>query len=380
MTNILLTGGRAPATLELARAFHRAGHTVFMAESLHGHLSQPSRAITKNFFVPPPRQKPYEFIDALKTIVVENKIDLLIPTCEEAFYVAMRRDQFPCAVFVEPIKKLNSLHNKWHFVMNAIEHELYTPDTMYLNNQDDLLHAFAHWRELVLKPVYSRFATRTLILPTLKHALYKLTVNSKSPWVAQEYIKGTQICTYSICHNGHITAHTAYSSTFTAGQGAMVAFQHLDHLGTFNWVKTFVEKNQFTGQIAFDFIQSHDGQIYALECNPRATSGVHLLASHPNFTEAFLNPNMDCITPTGDHSSMLATAMLVYGLPRSFKDNQLAHWIKTFFASNDVILDFKDFMPFILQFRSILAYLFLAKREKITALEASTFDIEWNGE
>ena len=380
MSNILLTGGRAPATLELARAFHNAGHTVFMAESLRGHLSQPSNAITKNFFVPPPRQQPSAFIDALKTIIVENKINLLIPTCEEAFYVAMGRDELPCAVFVESIKKLNGLHNKWHFVINAIGNDLYAPETMYLNNQDELLHAFAHWRELVLKPVYSRFAARTLILPTLKDALYKLTVNSKTPWVAQEYIKGRQICTYSICHYGHITAHTAYSPTITAGEGAAIAFEHLDHLGTFNWVKTFVEKNEFTGQIAFDFIQSPDGQLCGLECNPRATSGVHLLASHPKFTEAFLNPNMDCITPTSDHSSMLATAMLIYGLPGALKKNQLTQWIKIFFTSNDVILDFKDPMPFIMQFKSILAYLFLARKEKITALEASTFDIEWNGE
>jgi hypothetical protein len=55
-------------------------------------------------------------------------------------------------------------------------------------------------------------------------------------------------------------------------------------------------------------------------------------------------------------------------------------WIKTFFTSNDVILDFKDINPFIMQFKSILAYLSLARKEKITALEASTFDIEWNGE
>ena len=380
MANILFTGGRAPATLELVRAFHRAGHTVFMAESLPGHLSQPSNTIKKNFLVPPPRQKTQAYIDALKRIIVENKIGMLIPTCEEVFYISMGREQLPCIVFVESLKKMNDLHNKWHFVINAIGHDLYAPETMYLVNQDDLLHAFAHWRELVLKPVYSRFAARTLILPTLKQALYKLTISANSPWVAQEYIKGRQICTYSICHDGHITAHTAYSSVFTAGTGAAITFEHMDHLGTFNWVKTFVGKNQFTGQIAFDFIQSHDGQIYALECNPRATSGVHLLASHPKFAEAFLNPNMDCITPISDDSSMLATAMLVYGLPRALKQNQLAQWVKIFFASDDVILDSKDPMPFIMQFKSILTYLSLSRKEKITALEASTFDIEWKGE
>ena len=224
MTNILFTGGRAPATLELVRAFHRAGHTVFMAESLPGHLSQPSNTIKKNFLVPPPRQKTQAYIDALKRIIVENKIGMLIPTCEEVFYISMGREQLPCIVFVESLKKMNDLHNKWHFVINAIGNDLYAPETMYLVNQDDLLHAFAHWRELVLKPVYSRFAARTLILPTLKQALYKLTISSNSPWVAQEYIKGRQICTYSICHDGHITAHTAYSSAITAGEGAALPF------------------------------------------------------------------------------------------------------------------------------------------------------------
>ena len=100
MSNILLTGGRAPATLELARAFHRAGHTVFMAESLRGHLSEPSNAIEQNFLVPPPRQQMPGFINALRDIIARNKIDLLVPTCEELFYIAMGRDQLPCKVFV----------------------------------------------------------------------------------------------------------------------------------------------------------------------------------------------------------------------------------------------------------------------------------------
>ncbi len=380
MANILLTGGRAPAALELARVFHNAGHTVFMAESLRGHLSQPSNAIRKNFLVPPPRQQTSAFLDALKSIIVENKIDLLIPTCEEVFYVAMGRDQLPCVVFAESIKKLNDLHNKWNFIVNAVGHGLYAPETILINNQDDMLHAYSHWRELVIKPVYSRFAGQTLILPSLKQALAALALNSKSHWVAQEYIKGAQICTYSVCLNGRITAHTTYPSTFTAGQGAAIVFKHINHPAIFKWVKTFVEKNTFTGQIAFDFIETPNGQLYALECNPRATSGVHLLASHPNFVEAFLNPNILCVNPVKDHSYMLATAMLVYGFPKSLKNNQIAAWVKTFFTSDDVILDFKDPMPFIMQYRSILAYVSLARKEKITALEASTFDIEWNGE
>ncbi len=375
--NILLTGGRAPATLELARAFHRAGHTVIMAESLRGHLSQPSAAVKANFVVPAPRQNKEAFLIALKHIIVENKIDLLIPTCEEIFYVSMGRDQLPCTVFAEPIQKLNSFHNKWNFVVNAIGLDLYAPETILISSQDDLLHAYAHWRGLILKPVYSRFAARTLILPPLQKALS--TLRFESPWIAQEFLEGRQYCTYSVCHNGIVHAHTTYPSEFTAGQGATIVFEHVEHPAIFNWVKTFVRENNFTGQIAFDFIQTPNGQLYALECNPRATSGVHLLASNPMFVDAFIDPKPGCVTPLDESTHMVSTAMLMYALPAAIKNSRFLNWLKTFFTSRDVIFDLKDPMPFLLQFRSISAYLALAKKYGISPLEASTFDIEWNG-
>jgi predicted ATP-grasp superfamily ATP-dependent carboligase len=378
--NILLTGGRAPAALELARAFHRAGHTVFMAESLRGHLSQPSAAIKANFVVPAPRQEQDAFVVALKNIIEQNQIDLLIPTCEEVFHVAMRREEFPCTVFTESIQKLDLLHNKWKFIVNAADHGLSVPESMLITSMDGLLHAYAQWKELVLKPIYSRFASRTLIRPQLRELSSTLTFHSNAAWVAQGYLQGTEICSYSICHNGKITAHTAYPSTFTAGQGAAIVFEHMDHPAIFQWVKTFVARNHFTGQIAFDFIQTSSGQVFALECNPRATSGVHLLASHPQFVEAFLNPHLDCITPIDGSSHMLSLAMLIYELPAALKQNTIKQWLKTFLTSDDVVLDYSDPLPFLLQFRSLLFYLNLARKKGISPLEASTFDIEWNGE
>ena len=375
--NILLTGGRSPATLDLARAFHRAGHTVFMAESLRGHLSQPSAAVKANFVMPAPRQNKEAFLVALKNIIIENKIDWLIPTCEEIFYVSMGRDQLPCMVFAEPIKKLNQFHNKWNFVVNAIGLDLYAPETILINSHEDLLHAYAHWRELVLKPIYSRFAARTLIMPPLQMALS--TLKFDSPWIAQEFLDGRPYCTYSVCHHGVIHAHTTYPSTFTAGRGATIVFEHVEHPVIFNWVKTFVRENNFTGQIAFDFIQTPNGQLYALECNPRATSGVHLLASNPMFVDAFLDPQPGCVTPLDRSTHMLSTAMLMYALPESIKGGQFLKWLKAFFTSNDVILDLRDPLPFFFQFKSIFAYLALSKKYGISPLEASTFDIEWNG-
>ncbi|MBI2330594.1 MAG: hypothetical protein HYU84_00150 [Chloroflexi bacterium] len=375
--NILLTGGRAPVTLDLARAFHRAGHTVFMAESLHGHLSQPSNAIKANFVVPAPRRETEAFLAALKRIIEENQIELLIPTCEEVFHVAKGLDTLPCRVFTEPLEKLDRFHNKWKFVVYAGECDLRVPESMLVTREDDLLFAYAHWRGLVLKPVYSRFASRTLILPPLKEALSTLTFSE--PWIAQEYIEGRQFCSYSVCQNGRVTAHAVYPTTFT------VAFQPVEHAAIYEWVRTFVEHYNVTGQMAFDFIETADGHVVALECNPRATSGVHLLTENPQFVESFFNTStssvqMPCVTPYVHTSRMLGTAMLVYGMPAAIKNGNFNAWLKAFLHSDDVILDFQDPLPFLLQLRSIFAYMNLGRRQRISALEASTFDIEWNGE
>lgn len=378
MTNILLTGGRAPATLDLARAFHRAGHTVFMAESLCGHLSQPSTAVKANFVVPAPRQENEAFVAALRSIIEENQVEVLIPTCEEVFHIAKGLDSLPCRVFTEPLARLDGYHNKWKFVVKAGECDLRVPESMLITRQDDLLYAYAHWSRLVLKPVYSRFAARTLILPPLKEALSTLTFDE--PWIAQEYIEGQQFCSYSVCHNGRITAHAVYPTVFTAGQGATIAFQPVEHPAIYEWVQTFVDYYKVTGQMAFDFIQTADGSVVALECNPRATSGLHLLTDNPQFVDSFLYADIPCVTPYAHTSRMLGTAMLMYGLSDALKNGDFGAWLKTFFHSDDVVLDFRDPLPFLLQWRSILSYVILGRRQGISALEASTFDIEWNGE
>jgi hypothetical protein len=132
--------------------------------------------------------------------------------------------------------------------------------------------------------------------------------------------------------------------------------------------------------MAFDFIETPNGQVFALECNPRATSGLHLLTSNPGFVEAFLNPEAKCVFATPGTSRMLGTAMLAYGLPTSLRQGRFGAWLWTFLHSDDVLLDFKDLLPFLLQARSILRYLQLGRKQGLSALEASTFDIEWNGD
>lgn len=380
MKTILLTGGRAPAALELARVFHAAGHRVLMAESVKHHLSQPSRALTASFHVPPPRQQTAAYLDALKHIIITHQVDLLIPTCEEIFYVSLGHEALSqhCTVFVEPIELLRPLHHKSLFIQKAASYGLAVPETILLESPTHLPEAFDRWPALVLKPAYSRFASQTVIKPRF-HQAQNLPISHDSAWVAQQFIEGQQLCTYSIAHEGHLTAHTAYRAEFTAGQGAAIRFQHIDHAASLAWVQHFVATERFTGQIAFDFIETPSGEVLAIECNPRTISGAHLLARCPHFANAFLDPSTPCVTPPPDFSAMLLTGMLVYGLPDALKQHTLAAWLKAFTTSHDVIYRATDPKPALLQWRSILHFIRSGYKHGITPLAASTLDIEWNG-
>lgn len=380
--NILITGGRAPAALELARVFHAAGHRVSMAESATAHLSQPSRCIAANFRVPRPRQQTIPYIDAMEQIIVQQQIDLLVPTCEEVFYIAMGRERLArhCAVFVEPLERLQPLHHKWMFACRAGQMGLSVPETTLLESHAELRRAFDHWEALVLKPTYSRFASRAILRPLSYESVAHLHITPDIPWVAQQFVEGRQMCSYSVVHGGRISAHTIYPAEFTAGQGAAVSFRHLEHPAVDDWVQRFVRAEHFTGQIAFDFIETPSGEIFALECNPRTTSGAHLLASHPDFHAAFIDTLSTPVRPKPDTSAMLLTGMLVYGLPSAVREGRLRSWLSAVHRSRDVVFSARDPLPALFQLRSIAHFVELGVRHQISPLEASTLDIEWNGD
>ncbi len=382
MHSILLLGGRAPATLELARLFQRAGHRVVTAESVPVPLTAMSRAVARHYHVPAPAFALQDFAAALTAIINAEAITFLVATCEEIFHVARIRHMLPanCKVFVPPLPQLHTLHHKGLFIAQARGYGLAVPDTVMVTSDDGLAALYSKLDALVLKPVYSRFAGRTLIRPTVAQVQQQVRPTPDQPWVAQQYLHGQQWCTYSIAHEGTLTAHVTYPAEYTAGQGAAVAFRSVEHSTVRTWVETFVAAEKFTGQLAFDFIESATGEVYAIECNPRTTSGVHLLATHPQFVRAFFDPTTICITPAPNARAMLGAAMLLYGSPKSFSPVAWRRWWDTVRASRDAVWRGDDPTPMVGQFLGLGVFLARAVRRGISPLAATTWDIEWNGE
>ncbi|MBD2847606.1 ATP-grasp domain-containing protein [Paenibacillus sp. IB182496] len=398
---VLLTGGRAPAALELARQLHAAGYAVVAAESAPYHLCRASRAIERSIAVPAPTRDRAGFIAALQDAVRSWDIDTVLPTCEETFHVARDAERLAerCRVLTAPFALLAQLHHKGEFIRLAERCGLPVPYTATLERPDawQRLRTDPRYADgLVLKPAYSRFAASVIrIAPGPLHASGVLRIERQiaaagaspaRPWVAQELLQGQEWCTYSAAWKGRLTAHAAYRSRFRAGRGASIHFAAEAQPRLAEWVERFVGAIRYTGQIAFDFIVLPDGRPRPLECNPRATSGVHLFGPRDRLAEALLTPERllhsgERAEPApGGRGAMVSAAMLSYGLAQALRERQLMSWLHAWRAGRDVVYRRGDRRPALEQLRLLAWTRRLARRRGLTLLEASTLDIEWNGE
>ena len=157
-----------------------------------------------------------------------------------------------------------------------------------------------------------------------------LEIKSYNPWIAQEWLEGSKYCTYSICHEGSMRAHATYPVRFAIDGNSCLTFEAIEHAGIHEWVEKFAKATNFTGQIAFDFIELPGNKLYAIECNPRATSGVHLFKHENQIDKAFFNIGTVVLSlPKPDTKSKLRSACFfmvggrkkrVYRFPRFSKN------------------------------------------------------------
>ena len=285
---VLLTGARAPATLELARLCARAGHVVHVADTHRWHICRGSRLIASAHVLPAPRDGRATYAAAVRALVARLGSDVIVPTCEEIFHLAAHRDAFGARVACEPLSVLGPLHDKWRF-MSACDAAGVRRPASWLLDRTDTLRTLPHGM-YILKRRYSRFATSVLAWHS-DESLPVLDGVQNQAWIAQEHLIGPALCSWSVTTNGRVDAHVTYAVDTTAGpRGAAIALHSVRHAGVLHWVQQFMTHHRLTGQFAFDFIDTPSG-LAAIECNPRLTSGVHCFRSAPDVVRTLLDPS-----------------------------------------------------------------------------------------
>jgi hypothetical protein len=89
-------------------------------------------------------------------------------------------------------------------------------------------------------------------------------------------------------HRGRVAAHCAYVHPQTIEHAGGIVFESVADPDTLRATERLVAATGYHGQLGLDFRRSGD-QLVALECNPRATAGVHLM-SDQDFVGALVDP------------------------------------------------------------------------------------------
>lgn len=375
--HILILGARAPVSLEWARSFAEMGWTVSMADSLHFPLSRFSNACHHYYPLPEPKGNTAKWIDTLVGIVRTHGVDVVLPTCEEVFYLSYGLPQLSphCTVVTSDFDLLHQLHHKYQFANMTKGWNVAAPETRLVESIEELSLYKSAEKLMVLKPAYSRFASQTLIKPTPRQ-WEQVHPTRAHPWVIQDFIKGKEHCSLSLLVKGHVTAHACYHPQYRVGMGAGMYLKQTMPQEVLAFVQRFGVETGYTGQVGFDFIESEDGMFYVLECNPRGTSGVHLFGESPDrLCEALLMRPTEPFFPRSG-PKMVGLAMIVsaplLGWDRTF-------W-KDFYKAKDVIGVEGDSMPLWIQPLCLAEICLRALKKRTSLLEAATEDIEWNGQ
>ncbi|PMC38568.1 hypothetical protein CJ195_08900 [Bacillus sp. UMB0899] len=374
---VLVTGARAPVTLHVCRLLKESGAEVYVTDCTNSPLTKVSSSIKKYILTPSPKFETKNFIKALVKIIKKEEIDYLIPTCEEIFYISMYKEVISqyCIVLVDDFSKLNVLHNKYKFIILVESLGYHVPNTTLLT-ENTMVNTLPEETDLVLKKVFSRFSDSVIFLST-KSEIPPICLNDSS-WILQERMKGEQYCSYSIAKDGKVLAQAVYKSNFTAGLGATISFEHIEKSDINQFVCHIVEHLNFTGQISFDFIVDDRNRAFPIECNPRATSGLHLFDQE--VVEALLLKSIKYLIPQKKKKEAIKLAMFLYGLQQIDNMRKLGKWLKIVLTYKDITFRITDPLPYFYQFISLIKMWRESKKNAVSLLQQSTYDISWDGD
>lgn len=380
MPNVLILGGRAPVALDHARRFAQQGWCVHVADSIACRLSGWSRSVSSTVRLASPRDDGAGFAAGLNAAITRHAIDLVVPTCEEVFYLSRHRAALPasCRVLADDFGSLRRLHSKWDFQTLARECGGRPPASAAVQSIGEA-RDWAAGQPLVLKPEFSRFGVHVRLYP---HGVPDLAppLAAMGRWVAQHFCSGTELCSYSVADRGRLLAHAVYRPQHRLSLSASYYFAHHHSPAIRAFVDTLVARIGFTGQISFDWIDPGNDSPQVIECNPRAISGVHLFGMDDALPAALSGTHDGVVVPGHSRARMLAPVMLTAGLAQALRQGRLAQWRADFRAADDVLARPGDISPCAGGLADIAAYTRLAFQRGCTLREAATRDIEWDGD
>ncbi len=379
---VLITLGRLPKALDLARSFHRLGYRAIIAEPFRWHLSGASSAVAKSYQVTAPAINRHDYLADLLRIIHAESVSLVVPVSEEIIHASFLREHLPAGVhlYAMPSATLLLFHNKQTFINVCKEYALSAPDTFALD--DERAAALARASDFIIKPIFScsgrdvTFHSRDEALPA---------ADSAHPMIVQRWVKGNVFSTFSIATAGRTVTTVLYKGAVMSGTVA-VAFERVTasdaaHAPIRTWVERFISASDFTGFISFDFVVDSAGHAHAIECNPRATSGLHYVHVD-DLAQAVVD------SANGQHSERslrFRDERLLQQFYPCLTEVQKSmfggkHFLRNLGAlirAKDVSVSWRDPLPFLTMPLTAAQIIWLSIQRGCTFGEVATLDVGW---
>ena len=339
--------------LQLARTFHTAGHRVILVETaryrLTGHRF--STAVDRFYTVPKPQSDGYA--GALLAIVRAEGVDVYVPVCSPAasYYDALAESTLAphCEVLHCDPDTVRTLDDKYEFSVLAASLGLSVPDAHRISTPGQIeefdfsavadtyiLKSIQHdpVNRLDLTSLPRSTATRTAEFARSK------PISVDTPWIMQARVEGQEYCTHSTVRDGKVQAYCCCPSS-----AFQINYEMVDKPEIEAWVTQFVGQLKLTGQVSFDFIQTADGSLHAIECNPRAHSAITMFYNHPGLADAYLNNDVPVVKPLPNSRP---TYWIYHELWRLVTQPARISRLKVIARGKDAIFDLNDPLPFLM--------------------------------
>jgi glutathione synthase/RimK-type ligase-like ATP-grasp enzyme len=379
--NLLVTSSRMHFALALIRHLAQAGHRVFASDTFAAAPGSHSKFDAGHFVTAKPRQEPRKFIDDLRRLTVENKIDLIVPSFEEVFVIAKHRAELEqtTKVFCPSYELLAELHDKSRFPGLTARLGLPTAETIIAHDAAELRDAVRRFPHFAARPAFSRggvtflsnFGPRAGTL-----SLDDAHPTPENPWVVQEYLEGDDLCCHGIARDGKLLYHVTYGIPIAVNHAYGAQIQSVEAPAVVEAAERVIQATRYTGQIAFDLKQTARG-LYLVECNPRCTNGVLLMDAKAigNAITQTPPPALQIVPPgrRAQFEFAMIQAMIdgVVSVPRGLHE---------LLKVQEVYLDPHDIVPALYAFISFHRFKQLAAREHVSVFDRLQDDIVWNGE
>lgn len=378
---VLITGGKMTKSLQLARSFHRAGHRVVLVESpkywLTGHRF--SRAVDRFVTVPDPQSEGY--VDALVRLVDDESVDLFVPVSSPAAsrYDAQVAQALAgrCDVMHGDPAGVDQLDDKAAFCAVAASLGLSVPDSHRITDPQQVLDFdfTASGRRYVLKSIpYDPVRRLDLtLLPCATPAgtaafVRGLPISEQTPWIMQEFITGQEYCTHSTVRDGRVQLHCCCESSAFQINYAMVHKPAIEA-----WVTAFVGGLGLTGQVSLDFLETADGELFAIECNPRTHSAITMFYANDDVAGAYLDRDVPVVQPL---ASSRPTYWLYHEVWRALRHPRtLPERVRVLRHGKDAIFDWADPLPFLMVHHVQIPWLLVQNLRRRTGWHHLDFNI-----